>query len=273
MSQVQPLSSLEPDFGYNKQSAQQLHVVQIEKIDASLEVSSLGDKQYGHHEKVGCKYPKPPSPKKLDCGCPPKSCIHKPTCAKKIECKPKPVCPKLECGCPPTACIHKPVHPKMECAPKKVECPPKKLECTPKPVCPKLECGCPPTACIHKPAKLKCGCPPTSCVHKPAKLKCGCPPTACVHKPACPETCVDECGVVHVTSSKYAGWGWLGTLILWFIIFTVIFWLIYFSLKPSFVLQPDTNQVDTAKVLLAAVVSALILVIVIWLIKAAIGKK
>src|SRR3989338_1526258 len=64
------------------------------------------------------------------------------------------------------------------------------------------------------------------------------------------------------------GWGWLGALILWFIIFTVLFWLIYYSLKPSFVLQTDSNQVDTAKVLLGAVISALILVILIWLIKA-----
>jgi len=72
-------------------------------------------------------------------------------------------------------------------------------------------------------------------------------------------------------NSSY-GWGWLGALILWFIIFTVLFWLIYYSLKPSFVLQNDSNQVDTAKVLLAAVISALILVIIIWLIKAALTR-
>ena len=69
------------------------------------------------------------------------------------------------------------------------------------------------------------------------------------------------------------GWGWLGALILWFIIITVLFWLIYYSLKPSFVLQTDSNQVDTAKVLLAAVISALILVIIIWLIKAALTRN
>lgn len=69
------------------------------------------------------------------------------------------------------------------------------------------------------------------------------------------------------------GWGWLGVLILWFIIFTVLFWLIYYSLKPSFVLQSNSDQVDTGKVLLAAVISALILVVVIWLIKIAIRRK
>lgn len=68
------------------------------------------------------------------------------------------------------------------------------------------------------------------------------------------------------------GWGWFGALVLWFIIFTVLFWLIYYSLKPSFVLQSDSNQVDTAKVLLAAVISALILVIIIWLIKLAVNR-
>ena len=65
-------------------------------------------------------------------------------------------------------------------------------------------------------------------------------------------------------------WAWLGTLVLWFIVFTVLFWLIYFSLKPSFVLQDDSNQVDTAKVLLAAVASSLILILIIWIIKAVI---
>jgi hypothetical protein len=74
---------------------------------------------------------------------------------------------------------------------------------------------------------------------------------------------------------KMAGytWTWLGALLLWFIIFTVIFWLIYYSLKPSFVLQNDSNQIDTAKVLLAAVITALILIIIIWLIRLAIGKR
>ena len=61
-------------------------------------------------------------------------------------------------------------------------------------------------------------------------------------------------------------WGWLGAIILWWIIFTVLFWLIYYSLKPNFVLDGN-NQVDTSKVLLAAVVTSVILVIIVWVIK------
>jgi outer membrane biosynthesis protein TonB len=129
------------------------------------------------------------------------------------------------------------------CPPKKIECPPKKPECPPKPVeCPKKVIECPPK--------------PVECPPKPVE----CPP----------KKCEDPCA--PVTTTGY-GWGWLGALILWFIIFTVLFWLIFYSLKPSFVLQTDSNQVDTAKVLLAAVIAALILVIVIWLIKAAVSRR
>lgn len=66
-------------------------------------------------------------------------------------------------------------------------------------------------------------------------------------------------------------WGWLGSLIIWFIIFTVLFWLVYFSLKPSFVLQEGCSEVNTSKVLFAAVLSALVIVVVVWLVKLAIG--
>lgn len=122
---------------------------------------------------------------------------------------------------------------------------------------------CPPKIedCVKKPE-----CPPKieECPKKPE-----CPPKTeeCPKKEECKPPCADPCA-----STGY-GWGWLGALILWFIIFTVLFWLIYYSLKPSFVLQTDSNQVDTAKVLLAAVISALILVIIIWIIKAAVSRR
>lgn len=90
----------------------------------------------------------------------------------------------------------------------------------------------------------------------------------CKREPECKKPC-DPCA----TSGYGYGWGWLGALILWFIIFTVLFWLIFYSLKPAFVLQQDSNQVDTSKVLLAAVIAALILVIIIWLIKVAVGRR
>lgn len=92
----------------------------------------------------------------------------------------------------------------------------------------------------------------------------------CAKKDPCAK---DPCAKDPCAPKASYGWGWLGALILWFIIFTVLFWLIYYSLKPTFVLQNDSNQVDTAKVLLAAVISALILVIIIWLIKAAINRR
>jgi hypothetical protein len=68
------------------------------------------------------------------------------------------------------------------------------------------------------------------------------------------------------------GWGWLGALIMWLLIFIVFFWLVFFSLKPTWVLKSGTQEVDTAKVLLAAVIAAVILVIIIWLIKLAISR-
>lgn len=140
------------------------------------------------------------------------------------------------------------------CPPKKEECPKKKEECPPKKEeCPKKKEECPPKK--EECPKKKEECP---------KKKEECPKK----KDECKKPCDDPCA-----RKEGWGWGWLGALILWFIIFTVLFWLIYYSLKPTFVLQTDSNQVDTAKVLLAAVISALILVIIIWLIKAAVSRR
>ena len=91
------------------------------------------------------------------------------------------------------------------------------------------------------------------------------------------EECKPACAPKAACNNNYAynpwGWGWLGSIILWSIIFTVLFWLIFYSLKPAFVLQTDSNQVDTAKVLLSAVIAALILVGFIMLIKFAINRS
>ena len=127
------------------------------------------------------------------------------------------------------------------CPPKQEECPPKKEECPPK-----IE------ECLPKQEE----CPPKK--------------EECPKKDPCENPCDDPCARAGYMGY---GWGWLGALILWFIIFTVLFWLIFYSLKPSFVLQTDSNQVDTAKVLLAAVIAALILVIIICLIKAAVSRR
>lgn len=63
--------------------------------------------------------------------------------------------------------------------------------------------------------------------------------------------------------------GWLGVLIIWFIIFTVLFWLIYYSLKPAWALNMD-GTINTGKVLFVAIITSIILVIIIWLIKSCI---
>jgi len=81
-----------------------------------------------------------------------------------------------------------------------------------------------------------------------------------------------KCDPCANTTSVNSSWEWFGLFVLWFIALTVLFWLIYYSLKPPFVLQSDGNQIDTAKVLLAAVISAFVLIVIIWLIKAAMGK-
>jgi hypothetical protein len=82
---------------------------------------------------------------------------------------------------------------------------------------------------------------------------------------------VPECKPTCASNQTGYKWKWLGVLILWFILFTVLFWLIFYSLKPGFVMTNGT--VDTAKVFLAAVVAALILIIIVWLIKVAITKR
>ncbi len=77
-----------------------------------------------------------------------------------------------------------------------------------------------------------------------------------------------ECEPVEPCNDSF-GFGWLGVLILWFIIFTVLFWLIFYSLAPSWTLNQD-GTINTGKVLLASIIAAIILVIIIWLIKSCI---
>src|SRR5690348_6989245 len=67
----------------------------------------------------------------------------------------------------------------------------------------------------------------------------------------------------------YRGWiSGVGLFIIWFIILTVITWLFIFSLKPSWVVNQTTGEIDTGKVLFASLIIALVIVIIIWLILA-----
>lgn len=58
------------------------------------------------------------------------------------------------------------------------------------------------------------------------------------------------------------GWGILGVIIVFFIVFVVIFWLVFYSLKPSFVIDENTGEANTGKVLLASIVVSLIIIII-----------
>lgn len=80
-----------------------------------------------------------------------------------------------------------------------------------------------------------------------------------------PEPCENPC------ESGYS-LGWFAMLLLWFLILTVLFWLIFYSLQPGWTLNSD-GTVNTGKVLLAAIVTAIIVVIVIWLIKSCIDNS
>lgn len=62
-------------------------------------------------------------------------------------------------------------------------------------------------------------------------------------------------------------WSQLAAFILWLIVLTIVFWLIFYSLAPTFVLQTDSNDPDLSKVLFYAFIFAFILLIFIWIIK------
>lgn len=62
-------------------------------------------------------------------------------------------------------------------------------------------------------------------------------------------------------------WSQLAAFILWLIVLTIVFWLIFYSLAPTFVLQSDANDVDLSKVLFYSFIFALIILIFVWVIK------
>lgn len=95
--------------------------------------------------------------------------------------------------------------------------------------------------------------------------KCKIKAAECAEPECCPVECEEPC------KKSCFDMGWLGALLLWFIIFTVLFWLIFYSLRPSWVLNPD-GSVNTGKVLLISIIAAIILVIIIWLIRACISR-
>lgn len=61
------------------------------------------------------------------------------------------------------------------------------------------------------------------------------------------------------------GWGWLGAMILWFIIFVAFFWIALYSLHPGWVMA--NGSLDLNKVIFYSILMAVILIIIIAIIK------
>lgn len=68
-------------------------------------------------------------------------------------------------------------------------------------------------------------------------------------------------------------WGSMSCFVVWFVVFVVLFWLMFYSLKPNFVVSADGTGLETGKVLLASVAGALVLVVIIWFIKSSQKNK
>jgi len=62
------------------------------------------------------------------------------------------------------------------------------------------------------------------------------------------------------------GWGWLGSLLLFFIALTVFVYLIIYSTQPGWVKDSSTGDVDLGKVLVASVIIAIVVIIIVWVI-------
>nr|QBK90385.1 MAG: membrane protein [Pithovirus LCPAC103] len=131
------------------------------------------------------------------------------------------------------------------------------------------------------------------CAPKVEKEKC-CDPEPCAPKVEahthCDKdmSCDDDCDKKHhhghgkddsggkaegrYNGSYGRGGHWFLNLVIWFIIIAVIVWFILVSTKPTWVQKTDENgittgEVDQGRALLWAVIIALIIVVVIWLVR------
>jgi len=85
-------------------------------------------------------------------------------------------------------------------------------------------------------------------------------PKPVVCEDPCKPKCVDACGN-PVVASPWGAWSW-ASLILWFIVFTILFWLGLYALRPVG-LQNADGTVNVGKALLAAVILAIVLTLIV----------
>lgn len=97
--------------------------------------------------------------------------------------------------------------------------------------------------------------------------------THCGKTMSCDTGCDDDKPSCERYQSSYGkGGSWFLNLVIWFIIIAVIIWFILVSTKPTWVQKYDENgvatgEVDQGKALLWAVIIALIVVVIIWLVR------
>ena len=75
---------------------------------------------------------------------------------------------------------------------------------------------------------------------------------------------------MHGKKHNYLGYGWAGASLFWFVVLVVIVFMLLVFFKPDFVLRERdcdyTDEVDCMKALLSAVVIAIVICFIIWLI-------
>lgn len=107
----------------------------------------------------------------------------------------------------------------------------------------------------------------------PVKTPCG----KKVVKTPCGKTVVVEEEVVVEEKKPYLGGaGAVIALVIWALVIFAAAYLLFYYFRPWFVLTDPNNpnsSIDTGKILLASFIVALIALIIIWLIKVAVGRK
>lgn len=74
---------------------------------------------------------------------------------------------------------------------------------------------------------------------------------------------------VVVTKTYLGNCHWIISFFAWFIALTIFMWFVYYSLKPCWAEDDDCDEhvkVDTKKILLAALVTAIVIILIVWLI-------